>query len=70
MSINIICYGNIVLGSEEEDNDDDDLLLLLLLVPLLPHPNPMQNLFAISFPILSLSFFCLQQEDRRAVLYL
>lgn len=55
---------------EEEDNDDDDLLLLLLLVPLLPHTNPMQNLFAVSFPILSLSFFCLQEEDRRAVLYL
>lgn len=55
---------------DDEEEDDDDLLLLLLPVPIRAHPNPMQNLFAINFPILSLSFSCLQEEERCAGLYL
>jgi hypothetical protein len=42
-------------NDDEEEEEDDDLLLLP--VPILPHPNPMQNLFAINFPIIFLSLF-------------
>lgn len=55
---------------EDVDVDDDDLLLLLLLVPILPHPNPMQNLFAINFPILSVSLFLFWFVGRREMCWL